>query len=123
MAMSLDASDNVRVSRSIVSQAGKFYDIIEYALITYSLVNASDSDVTISSSDGVLFKVHRAILTAHSEVFPDGTFPTNDEIVTLSEQSSTLDRLFHYMYRKVQPEVTELPFKDLSMLAEAAEKA
>lgn len=50
------------------------------------------------------------------------TTSTNNEIVTLSERSSTLDMLFHYIYRKPQPDITELSFEELSMLAEAAEK-
>jgi len=84
--------------------------------------NASDSDVTISSSDGVLFSVHKKNLATHSEVFPDGDLATNDEIVPLSEESCTLELLFQYMYRQPQPDITELPFKQLSQLAEAAEK-
>ena len=105
-----------------MSQASVYPYVVNCRLITYSSVNAPDSDVTISSSDGVLFKVHRTTLTSRSDVFPDGTFATNDEVVTLSERSSTLDLLFQYMYRMPHPDVTELCFEELSMLAEAAEK-
>lgn len=90
--------------------------------ITPSPVNAADSDITISSSDGVLFKVHKRNLAAHSEVFPEGDLATNDEVVLLTEESSTLELLFQYMYRQPQPDITELPFERLSKLAEAAEK-
>ncbi|KZT69446.1 hypothetical protein DAEQUDRAFT_726754 [Daedalea quercina L-15889] len=84
--------------------------------------DAADSDVTIVSSDGVLFKVHKKSLATYSEVFPDGDLATNDETVPLSERSSTLELLFQYMYRQPQPDITELPFDQLSSLAEAAEK-
>ena len=63
-------------------------------------VNAADSDVTIACSDGVLFRVHKNNLATHSEVFPEGDLATNDEIVQLTETSSTLELLFQYMYRQ-----------------------
>lgn len=65
-------------AKTVSHQARGFFYTVERALITYPLVNSSDSDVTISSSDSVLFKVHKETLTAHSEVFPDGTFSTNN---------------------------------------------
>jgi DNA-binding transcriptional regulator YbjK len=82
--------------------------------------------MTVSSSDGVLFKVHRKNLEFHSDVFADAanaTLPQNDdEIVQLSETSDVLDLLFQYMYRQRQPELKDVTFKVLAGLAEAAEK-
>ena len=66
--------------------------------------------------------MHKTNLATHSEVFPEGDLATNDEIVQLTETSSTLELLFQYMYRQPQPDITELPFEQLSKLAEAAEK-
>ena len=89
---------------------------------SHAPVNAADSDITVSSSDGVLFRVHKQNLSTHSEVIPEGDFSTNEEIVPLTETSETLELLFQYMYRQPQPDITDLPFEQLSMLAEAAEK-
>ncbi|KAJ7824321.1 hypothetical protein B0H14DRAFT_2824190, partial [Mycena olivaceomarginata] len=57
------------------------------------VVCADDADITISSSDGVTFKVHRKHLEVHSDVFADAanaTRPDNagGEIVKLSETSA-----------------------------------
>jgi len=43
-------------------------------------------------------------------------------MVTLTETSTTLELLFQYIYRRPQPNLERLNFKDLSSLAEAAEK-
>jgi hypothetical protein len=83
--------------------------------------------MTISSSDGVTFKVHRKHLEVHSDVFADAanaTRPDNagDEIVKLSETSAVLDLLFQYMYRQPQPDLKSVDFPVFAGLAEAAEK-
>ncbi|KAJ7026034.1 hypothetical protein C8F04DRAFT_123968 [Mycena alexandri] len=87
---------------------------------------ALDSDLTIASSDGVLFKVHHKNLEVHSDVFASAegaTRPENgDEIVYLSETSDVLDLLFQYMYRQPQPELKDVEFSTFAGLAEAAEK-
>lgn len=86
------------------------------------LVSASDSDITIASSDGVLFKVHRRNLEMHSEGFPGEEMATLNEVVNLTETSTTLELLFQYMYRQPQPDLEKVPFTVLAPLAEAAEK-
>ncbi|KAJ7770352.1 hypothetical protein B0H14DRAFT_349951 [Mycena olivaceomarginata] len=90
---------------------------------------ADDADITISSSDGVTFKVHRKHLEVHSDVFADAalanaTRPDNagGEIVKLSETSAVLDLLFQYMYRQPQPDLKSVEFPVFAGLAEAAEK-
>ncbi|KAJ7189086.1 hypothetical protein C8R46DRAFT_1056567 [Mycena filopes] len=87
---------------------------------------APDADVTIASSDGVLFKLHRKNLEVHSDVFAsagDTTRPENgDDIVHLTEPSDVLDLLFQYMYRQPQPNLKAVDFKTLAALTEAAEK-
>ncbi|KAJ7496459.1 hypothetical protein FB451DRAFT_1207856 [Mycena latifolia] len=66
---------------------------------------APDTDMTVSSSDGVLFK------------------PENgDELVHLSESSDVLDLLFQYMYRQPQPNLEAVDFPIVAGVAEAAEK-
>ncbi|KAF8152763.1 hypothetical protein K438DRAFT_2026812 [Mycena galopus ATCC 62051] len=86
--------------------------------------SAPDADMTISSSDGVLFRVHRKNLAVHSDVFANAesaTRPENGaEIVHLTETAEVLDLLFQFMYRR--PDLEALEFKTLANLAEAAEK-
>ncbi|KAJ6483854.1 hypothetical protein C8R47DRAFT_562939 [Mycena vitilis] len=87
---------------------------------------ASDADLTVSSSDGVLFKVHRRNLEAHSGVFAsaaDTTQPENGhETVELSETANILDILFQLMYPLPQPDLRAMEFTTVAALAEAAEK-
>ncbi|KAF7362559.1 BTB domain-containing protein [Mycena venus] len=87
---------------------------------------ASDADITISSADGVLFKIHRKNLEVHSDVFANAenaTRPENGaEIVHLTENSNVLDLLFQYMYRQPQPDLNGVEFATVADLAEAAEK-
>ncbi|KAJ7288940.1 hypothetical protein C8J57DRAFT_1281639 [Mycena rebaudengoi] len=86
---------------------------------------AADADITISSSDGVLFKLHRKHLEVHSDIFADAenaTLPVKDDIVQLSESSDILNLLFQYMYRQPQPDLRALDFRLVSGLAEAVDK-
>ncbi|KAJ7252350.1 hypothetical protein B0H12DRAFT_1184913 [Mycena haematopus] len=88
---------------------------------------ASDADLTVCSSDRVLFKVHRKTLKAHSGIFAgaaDATRPENgDEVVDLSETANVLDILFQFMYAaQEQPDLRNMDFSTLLALAEAAEK-
>lgn len=79
--------------------------------------------MTISSSDGVLFKLHRKNLELHSEGFPGTDIPVqNNEMVLLTEKASTLELLFQYMYREHQPDLSKLEPDEIAELAEASEK-
>jgi hypothetical protein len=90
---------------------------------------AADSDITLQSSDGVLYKVHRKNLELHSESFatadaisaPSDSFE-GAEIVHLPESSAVLDLLLQYMHRQRQPDLRSVDFHTLADLAEAAEK-
>ncbi|EED77438.1 predicted protein, partial [Postia placenta Mad-698-R] len=83
---------------------------------------AGDSDITMKSSDGVLFRVHRRNLEMYSEGFPGDDLATQNEVVQLSETAAALELLFQYMYRQRQPDLSCVPFETLAQLAEAAEK-
>jgi len=87
---------------------------------------AADSDITLQSSDGVLFKVHRKNLEFHSESFAAANdfadASTSSEVVLLSESSAVLDLLLQFMYRQRQPDLGGVDFDILAELAEAAEK-
>ena len=89
----------------------------------HSPVCADDADVTFRSCDGTLFKVHRKNLETNSEGFsPPPDTSSREEIVSLTENGDTLDLLFQYIYPQRQPDLTEIDFKQLAELAEAAEK-
>ncbi|KAI0317803.1 hypothetical protein OF83DRAFT_96974 [Amylostereum chailletii] len=83
---------------------------------------AADADITLQSSDKVLFKVHRRNLAAYSEAFPGEEVPSAGEIVHLSENSATLELLLQFMAKQRHPIVRGLPFNTVAPLAEAAEK-
>ncbi|KAJ7366646.1 hypothetical protein DFH08DRAFT_664647, partial [Mycena albidolilacea] len=88
---------------------------------------APDTDIMISSPDGVTFKFHRKHLAVHSDIFADAvntTLPDNssDKVVQLSESSVVLDLLFQYMYCQPHPDLKSVDFPTFAKLAEAAEK-
>jgi hypothetical protein len=79
--------------------------------------------VTFSSSDGVLFKIHRKYLEVNAGAFPPAEFATNDETVMLTESSAILELLFQFVYPKQHPDVDDIePFELFAGVAEAAEK-
>ncbi|KAG6916793.1 hypothetical protein DXG01_005316 [Tephrocybe rancida] len=84
--------------------------------------HSSDADVVFKSSDNVLFHIHRKNLEAHAAAFPPSEFDTRGEIVPLTEDASTLEKLFRYMYPQRHPDIELLHFEGLYELAEAAEK-
>jgi hypothetical protein len=79
-----------------------------------------DSDVTIQSSDGVLFRLHQVNLkiSLGSREF----VPTDNEVVRLPETSAVLDFLFQFCYPERQPDLENLEFDILAKLAVAVEK-
>ncbi|KZV80050.1 hypothetical protein EXIGLDRAFT_845911 [Exidia glandulosa HHB12029] len=82
-------------------------------LLPHTSFNFADSDVTLRSSDNVLFRVHRANLMACSVTFRDmfHVGKETDEAVALSEKSSTLAHLLAMCYPAEDPPV------DFSLLA------
>lgn len=85
-------------------------------------VNSDDADVVFKSCDHVIFKIHRKNLEACTGGFPPAEFETHEEIVPLTEPSSTLELLFQYVYPMPQPEILSAPFETIEAVAEAAEK-
>jgi len=85
--------------------------------------HAADSDVTFQSTDGVLFRIHTLNLKANAEGFPPTEFSAaSNEIVPLTETSSTLELLFQFIYPARHPDLEYVDFETLEPLAEAAEK-
>ncbi|KAG6847925.1 hypothetical protein H0H93_004853 [Arthromyces matolae] len=83
---------------------------------------ALDAEITFKSSDGILFHIHKANLVACSESFTPPENSTFDEIVPLTEDSATLELLFQFIYPQPNPDLDQLKFEELALLAEAAEK-
>jgi hypothetical protein len=81
--------------------------------------------LTRTSSDAVLFEVHRKNLEVHSEGFAGAdaiSRSAEKEVVPLSENSAVLELLLQYMYHQPQPDLKNVEFATLAALAEAAEK-
>ncbi|KAG6916794.1 hypothetical protein DXG01_005317 [Tephrocybe rancida] len=86
------------------------------------VVSEHYADVVFKSSDNVLFHIHRKNLETQAAAFPPSEFVTNGEIVPLTEDASTLEKLFQYVYPQRQPDIELLSFDELLKLAEAVEK-
>ncbi|KAF5380020.1 hypothetical protein D9615_006292 [Tricholomella constricta] len=84
--------------------------------------NAQDAEIVFQSADDVKFYIHRQNLVACTEGFSPPDPATFDDVVHLSESSSTLELLFRFIYPEPQPDLEEIDFSVLIMLAEAAEK-
>ncbi|KAG6917842.1 hypothetical protein DXG01_000747 [Tephrocybe rancida] len=85
--------------------------------------NFPDANVVFRSSDGVLFHIHTANLDFASDGFPPTAItPEPQEIVQLSEDETTLDLLFRFVYPRMLPDLEGLTFETLAQLAEAVEK-
>ncbi|KII94573.1 hypothetical protein PLICRDRAFT_120619 [Plicaturopsis crispa FD-325 SS-3] len=88
------------------------------------LFNHADSDLTIRSSDNVLFRVHKRNLETYSPAFAGaGAFPaTGLEDIALPESSAVLELMLQYVYLQLQPDLSHTEFEVLAGLAEAVEK-
>jgi hypothetical protein len=106
------------------------YVLLSSGTLTADVVGsvcASDSDIRLQSSDGVLYDVHRKNLEVHSEGFAGAEaisehHSSDNEVVLLTETSAVLDLLLQYMYRQPQPDLKDVDFDILAGVAEAAEK-
>lgn len=85
-------------------------------------VNASDADITLKSSDNILFHVHHKNLEAHTGAFPGKEFLSEGEIVLLTEQAKVLEIVFQFIYPKRHPKLRDLDFDTVADVAEAVEK-
>ena len=86
-----------------------------------TLVNFNDSDITIQSSDGVLFGLHQVNMKINLG-FWESIQPKSDAVIQFPEKSATLDLLFQFCYPERHPDLNDLAFDILTELAEAAEK-
>lgn len=96
-----------------------------------------DSNITLQSGDGRLFKVHRVNLEMHSQVFADAASisgpvspalaegsgeETVTETIPLSESGETVELMLQYMYLQPQPNLSAIRPDLIADLAEAVEK-
>ncbi|KAJ6582127.1 hypothetical protein B0H19DRAFT_878691, partial [Mycena capillaripes] len=79
---------------------------------------APDADLTILSSQGVIFKVHRNNLPVHSDIFADAEHVAGTGNGRVPSSSIS----FQYMYRQPQPDLRIVDFPVAAALAGAAEK-
>ncbi|TFK58210.1 hypothetical protein BDN72DRAFT_866133, partial [Pluteus cervinus] len=85
----------------------------------------SDADITIISSDGVRFQLHKQNLALNTSGFPPLEFSRTceeREEVNLSERGYILDLLFHFVYPHRYPDIEGVTIRVLSELADGAEK-
>ncbi|TFK58211.1 hypothetical protein BDN72DRAFT_115865 [Pluteus cervinus] len=95
----------------------------------YTLLQSTNfcqsADVTIISSDGIRFQLHKKNLALNTGGFPPLEFTSTTEEpeqVTLSEKGHILDLLFHFVCPQRYPNLESIEMSVLSELAEAAEK-
>ncbi|KAG6839270.1 hypothetical protein C0991_004296, partial [Blastosporella zonata] len=84
--------------------------------------SAPDADVVFCSSDKTLFRIHTRNLEITSGGFPPADFILSDEYIDLTEDSSTLELMFQFVYPRPQPRLEEVTFEALIRLSEAVEK-
>ncbi|KAF9565913.1 hypothetical protein CPC08DRAFT_704343 [Agrocybe pediades] len=84
--------------------------------------NTANADVTIRSSDNVLFKLHRANLSVNTGAFPGTEMNTQGEEVQLTESAEILELVFQFIYPRRHPTLQNLDFSKLLDVSEAVEK-
>jgi hypothetical protein len=103
------------------------YDMYITALVVYLLAVVCDpnADITLQSSDGVLFRFYKKQLEAHSVAFAGAeafTLSSTSEPVVLTEPSEIVDLLLQLMSPPEPPDLESLEFQTLDLLVEAVEK-
>lgn len=89
-------------------------------MLTLYLVQATDADIIIRSTDNFSYRLHRRNLELAA-----GAFPLDQEHLghsELPESSATLDILFKFIYPQRYVTLDDLDFGALLLLAEAAER-
>jgi hypothetical protein len=99
-------------------------DTFQHHLLTPLPVCDDNADLTIQSSDAVLFKVFSKNLSTFSGAFPSPEHipPGRNEIIQLPESSAVLELLFQFMRPQCQPDLRAIPFKVGEALADAVQK-
>jgi hypothetical protein len=83
----------------------------------------ANADITLQSSDNILFKFYKKQLEVHSGAFAGAeSFTATDEPVMFTEPSEIVDLLLQLMSRQEHPDLRSVDFDTLDLLAEAVEK-
>ena len=84
----------------------------------------ADSDISLQSADGVIFKVHKAQLSVHSAVFEDMLVSSHDdgEPTQLSEKSDALADLLCFFCKPLYPNLDGWKVAKLIQVGELANK-
>jgi hypothetical protein len=85
------------------------------------VVRDPNADITLQSSDNVLFRFHKKQLEAHSGVFADAAAYAKNHFV-LTEPSEVVDLLLQLMSLQDPPDLESLEFQTLALLTEAVKK-
>ena len=86
------------------------------------VVRDPNADITLQSSDNVLFRFHKKQLQTHSGVFAAYVASAKDDPFVLTELSEVVDLLLQLMSLQDPPDLDSLEFRTLALLAEAVEK-
>jgi hypothetical protein len=97
------------------------------AIVGYlrAVVRDPNADITLQSSDGVLFRFYKKQLGAHSVAFAGAeafTVSSTKEPVVFTEPSEIVDLLLQLMSPQEPLDLESLEFRNLALLAEAVEK-
>jgi hypothetical protein len=86
------------------------------------VVRDPNADITLQSSDNVLFRFHKTQLDTHSGVFAASAASAKDDPFILTEPSEVVDLLLQLMSLQDPPDLESLEVQTLALLAEAVEK-
>jgi hypothetical protein len=81
-----------------------------------------NADITLQSSDNVLFRFHKRQLETHSGVFAASATSVKDDPIIFTEPSKVVELLLQLMSLQDPPDLQPLKFETLTLLAEAVEK-
>ncbi|KIK50116.1 hypothetical protein GYMLUDRAFT_65412 [Collybiopsis luxurians FD-317 M1] len=85
--------------------------------------NAQDAEVTVVSSDNVLFRLHKTNIQVTAGAllrFPSQN--AEDDYISATEPAEVLEILFEFLYPDYETDLERLEFNALLKVAEAAEK-
>src|ERR1700733_8569364 len=86
------------------------------------VVRDPNADITLQSSDSVLFRFHKRQLETHSGAFAASAASAKDDPFVLTEPSEIVDLLLRLMSLQDPPDLESLEFQTLALLTEAVEK-
>ncbi|PPQ72748.1 hypothetical protein CVT26_003028 [Gymnopilus dilepis] len=96
---------------------------VQFTRVDPQRLDSCNADVTIQSSDGVLFRLHRRNLECNTGAFPGPEISTQNEVVILTEPAKVLEVIFQYIYPRRYPFTLDHLGPDFLLeVAEAIEK-